>query len=741
MHIKRFVARDMKHAIRLVRDEQGPDAVILSNQRVPGGIEIIAAVDYDPRLINDALIANVATTAPAGSRQRGATNGPRRRGERSPEPESFGPTPAVAERTPAQDDDEASELIAALRARAARPRATEASDESGRTAQRSSDAPSARRATEHAPPAQSTAAARRTAERSPAAPAPTEASPDDAPAGRNAAATTPTRRRISLADMPADGIVVRHETTPPADGEREDRQHATRPRNAAATSAATTAEKERRTGPQNAGRTSPPASLDECDDPWDDHDDALTEREVIRRANQNPWPLEDAHEELPEDDEQVLFEAFVAAERDDAVWTGIVPGDETSSASHRDDAPRDGLNGPPTPAADGRQAAPKRTEAERELRYSDILDDDELPDGETTSQPGADAADGVAPWQDEVVRLSDEAQTEAGADPRGNGGFLSVLADVTGLGKRTGRRKGPARVSAPIATDGADLPSPNEGSAPGRESRLIIRSLTRVGVGEGLARQLTDTVSRGGRTGLSWPDVLAQASARLNTLGEEIIDTGGIVALVGPTGVGKTTTIAKLAARFALKYGRDRLALLTTDTFRVGAHEQLNTFAGILGVPLHSVDDATDLTARLKQLSKNRLVLIDTAGMSQRDMRLGEELALLSRSRANIRVLLTLSANAERRTMLDAIERFSSARPIGCVLTKLDETLAPGTALSALIETGLPLAYTCDGQNVPEDLYWATSKRKGLVQQVFRQADTEGRHADDADTDEVRESA
>ena len=138
-----------------------------------------------------------------------------------------------------------------------------------------------------------------------------------------------------------------------------------------------------------------------------------------------------------------------------------------------------------------------------------------------------------------------------------------------------------------------------------------------------------------------------------------MIDEGGVVALVGPTGVGKTTTVAKLAARFALKHGKRRLALVSLDNFRIGAHEQLLTFGRILGVPVHFAGDADGLRRYLDQLSDKALVLVDTAGVGQRDERLYEQLAPLAGIGEDVRVLLTLAANTERRALADVVARFA----------------------------------------------------------------------------------
>ncbi len=206
---------------------------------------------------------------------------------------------------------------------------------------------------------------------------------------------------------------------------------------------------------------------------------------------------------------------------------------------------------------------------------------------------------------------------------------------------------------------------------------------------------------------------LANLASRLPIVTHDVLAEGGVIALIGPTGVGKTTTVAKLAARYALSHGRDELALVSTDTFRIGAREQLLTFGRILGVPVHTVGDESELPGVLDALADKRLVLIDTAGLSQRDQRLSDQLAMFEDR--PIRLFLTLAANGQRDALDEAIRRFGAAPLAGCVLTKVDEAGSLGGAMTALIRHELPLAFIANGQRVPEDLKEAAGRQRWLV--------------------------
>ncbi len=203
-----------------------------------------------------------------------------------------------------------------------------------------------------------------------------------------------------------------------------------------------------------------------------------------------------------------------------------------------------------------------------------------------------------------------------------------------------------------------------------------------------------------------------------------------IVALVGATGVGKTTTVAKLAARYMLRHGANRVALVTTDSFRIGAHQQLRTYGKILGLPVYIANDADELRTTLEGLRDKDLVLIDTAGMSQRDLRLNEQFELLRQSSrqlsSQIQSYAVLSTTTQRVALDETLRALEQVELSGCILTKTDETVALGEALSVVRRHRLPVAYVCDGQRVPEDIHPARAAK--LVSQavaLMRRYETE----------------
>jgi len=207
---------------------------------------------------------------------------------------------------------------------------------------------------------------------------------------------------------------------------------------------------------------------------------------------------------------------------------------------------------------------------------------------------------------------------------------------------------------------------------------------------------------------------LTELAATVPVAENDIFDQGGIVALVGSTGVGKTTSVAKLAARYVLRHGQRHVALVTTDSYRIGAHEQLMTYGRLLGIPVQVASDHKELRSTLNSLTDKRLVLIDTAGMSQRDVRLTEQFATLADSGIPIRTLLVLSATLHPSVLDETIRAFSSVALDGAILTKLDEAASLGGVLSTVINQHLPLMFTANGQRVPEDFHPARADK--LVQ-------------------------
>jgi flagellar biosynthesis protein FlhF len=190
---------------------------------------------------------------------------------------------------------------------------------------------------------------------------------------------------------------------------------------------------------------------------------------------------------------------------------------------------------------------------------------------------------------------------------------------------------------------------------------------------------------------------------------------GGVIALVGATGAGKTTTIGKLATRWSMQHGSQDLALVSTDGYRVGARDQLMTYSRLLGAPLHTANSGEELAQALERLKSKKLILIDTAGMGPRDVRLKEQLAALKLGAARARVYLTLPAHGEANALDEAVRSFANLSPDACILTKVDEAASLGAVLSTTLRHKLRIAYLCNGQRVPEDLHAAYDRRLWLA--------------------------
>ena len=227
-----------------------------------------------------------------------------------------------------------------------------------------------------------------------------------------------------------------------------------------------------------------------------------------------------------------------------------------------------------------------------------------------------------------------------------------------------------------------------------------------------------------------WQHALAIVARCVPINRRDLLAEGGRIALVGSTGVGKTTTIAKLAARFAHTHGKRSVAIVSTDQFRIGAQEQMQHYARLLEVPLLMAGNSEELCDRLDMLADKKLVLIDTAGMSQRDLKLSEQFHKLQLGSPEIKPYLVLSANTQLAALNQTILNFSKVKLAGAFVTKLDEAASLGGIITASIRHQLVLAYCGTGQKVPEDLEPAkshrlVSKAVALMQRYGEQFDQE----------------
>jgi flagellar biosynthesis protein FlhF len=256
----------------------------------------------------------------------------------------------------------------------------------------------------------------------------------------------------------------------------------------------------------------------------------------------------------------------------------------------------------------------------------------------------------------------------------------------------------------------------------------ILRELTEVGLTQEFAAQIVAQLPAGTDLIKARRLSISLMAQRLNVTGDRWLDKGGRVALVGPTGVGKTTALAKLAVRWVLRHGARSLALISADGIRIGAHDQLQALGQMLDVPVLIAESLTEIPKLLEQLGQKRFVLIDTPGMSQRDPQLATRMAQLATA-GEIETALVLSASTQAGAIAETVARFTAAKAQSVLLTKVDEAASLGGILSVLARTELPISYVSEGQRVPEDLRPARSLE--LVSSAVNLAKTSGAAADE----------
>nr|MDP2190631.1 flagellar biosynthesis protein FlhF [Rhodoferax sp.] len=255
----------------------------------------------------------------------------------------------------------------------------------------------------------------------------------------------------------------------------------------------------------------------------------------------------------------------------------------------------------------------------------------------------------------------------------------------------------------------------------------LLRTLLGAGFSARLAKDLLENLPTGQSYASGMDYVKSELARQMPLLENEnaLMDEGGVYALVGPTGVGKTTTTAKLAARYVMRFGSEKLALVTTDSYRIGAYEQLRIYGQILGVTVHAVKDAADLDRVLADLRDKHMVLIDTVGMSQRDRAVSDQIAMLCGASRPVKRLLLLNATSHGDTLNEVVQAYRHGEQTvagkdlaGCIFTKVDEATHPGALIDMAIRHQLPVHYIANGQKVPEHLILVD--RSALIDSVFQ---------------------
>ncbi|MDD5384861.1 MAG: flagellar biosynthesis protein FlhF [Gallionella sp.] len=302
-------------------------------------------------------------------------------------------------------------------------------------------------------------------------------------------------------------------------------------------------------------------------------------------------------------------------------------------------------------------------------------------------QPAPAPQDGTAP-QANSIRTA-EAQPGPAMSRKENSGQENILSEIKSMSAMLQQQ------FAALYWNDVQLRDPQRAG--------LLRKMLNAGFSTLLARQLLDKMPAGEVQGESWIKQVFKRNLQVAGKAEDIIAKGGVYALIGPTGVGKTTTTAKLAARAVVRYGADKVALLTTDSYRIAAYEQLKIYGKILGVAVHAVKDTDDLRLTLSALRHKHLVLIDTVGMGQRDERVGDQSEMFDST--GVQCLLLLNATSGGDTLEDVVRMYRSNKVVGCIPTKLDEAVNLGTVLDVAVRHRLMMHYMANGQRVPEDLH------------------------------------
>jgi flagellar biosynthesis GTPase FlhF len=678
MKIIRHTARDMRQALRAVREQLGEDAVILSSRRTSEGVEVTAAVDFD------------ASNLEAGG---------------------FGDMPA--EPTPVIE----AKVVSSSRGASAPPRtqmvAVRQSSGSARangTSAQSNLAPG--RGSANAPASQAATSAR-------GAPV--------ASATARAAAATPSATSRATGASPTEA-----RNAAPSATSRATAANAARPQTSSGMSQSALV----LTGAFATRPARPEAALaaaafqqvaDETDRELEPDPESVLSYDQLAanqtQTHEQPHDLLD--DEIHEQPHRPL-RAYGRAPGYDTEW--ISEAAREAVVEHAA-APRAPVLAP-APGAVNSPAVGSRTELP--VFRGDARG------ARAHAEPAREepfVSDDQFVTDDEAIALSDDPVTEArkaalapfgrtegapaGSAPQASLAQSAAGSDAMGNELKTLRRM--------LETQLAHL-AWNDLTRRAPVHTEMLRELTEIGITQDLAEHLVRQLPEDTDLTFARRFTIAGLSQYLKVTGDRWFDDGGRIAFAGATGVGKTTTLAKIAVRWVLRHGPRDIALIAGDSVRIGAQDQLKSLAQLLGVPVYTPEKFDDLPSLLASLNE-RLVLIDTPGSSVRDPQLGSRLAVLANSASKLETVLVLAASTQAGATEEAVKHFAPANPSCCVLTKLDEAASLGGVLSILIRARMPVSYMSEGQRVPEDLRPARALE--LVSAAVRLAKSRGAAADE----------
>ena len=405
-------------------------------------------------------------------------------------------------------------------------------------------------------------------------------------------------------------------------------------------------------------------------------------REASPEPPPPPRPAAEAAPSAPPPARRADFSAFLAEARERVARSAAT---EPAPAAPRAGAPASFMDPEPL-AADTRAPAGVETRA-GSRGASAMTASVATPVGGAPEPRPAPRAVRIAPWDEDPSLQQVRAE----------------LAEMRGMMEREMQRMAGERLRG----------------SPGRAAALD--ALAGYGCEEALAREVAAKIPADADAARARGLMLGQLAHLLPVATLDPLRTPGVVALVGPTGAGKTTTVAKLAARYAAERGPRDVALITTDTLRPGGAEQLHAYGRQFGLTVVEAGSESALHDALHRLRDYPLVLVDTAGHGARDRAMVGQLNWL-RHAGRVRTMLVMPANAHNDDLDEVVRRFGFIAPEAAILTKLDETGRLGAALSVLVRHGLPLAWTTDGQHVPEDLAEADASRLVLKLEELRRA-------------------